>query len=436
MRYEKIKFDKIDNGLSVIDNEFDSLSNFSLVTLDNENKLILANDYDTIIFDNDMSGANFFVFGSDFYVLVQDSSTLRVKLYKSTDGITFSLNTTLPVQFDSYSRFFDCGNNTCIVECSGNIYNVGTGATYSGFSLSAESLTFCNGFYYFVDQDGYLIKFKDFSSNGTPVLQLPYNNLDTFIVNYEGFLIVNHGDEQVTIIDPLSLTFNYVPESFRIDDFLIKNNNFFWTKKYSNNRTIFYKYSGYSEKILDYNFGERVYPFDFIDNCLYIYGSVSGKIYKFDTISFKLFYINTFLNANSAYCLIYNDKFYFFDQSTIPAKEAYLHYSDGYILTAGYAETNLINKDTISPKAIILYHYPLPSGCTVKLYASQNFGAYSLILTSNTLGSTKKEYIFPKNSSVDFIKFKIELLTTNVSNSPSKIKLNFLYQPLGLENSK
>lgn len=438
MRYEKIKIDKIDNGLSIIDNEIQSLSNFDKLTLDSNNNLVLSSDFASVDFSNELTSANYFILGNYLFVMVQKVATSLVELYRSSDGLSFNLVATLSVDFSDYSQIADCGNNSFVIMSNGKLFHFNnidcTGNVYDFDTSITPSFAYVSGFYYFCDQNGYLYKTKDFSFS-TPVILFPRNNVDTFLLNFNNLLLVNFGDYEVFVFDPVSLTFENIEKASHINTFLMKNGSFFWTIKHADNRTVFYQYSGYSEIILNYNFGERIILFDFADNFLYFYGYTTGKIYKFDTINYKLFYVNTYSLGSGKIPFVFSNRLYIFHTNQ-SATNARLYYSNNYILTAGYAETNLFTKDSIIPKSLILYHFPLASGSSVKIYASQNNGAYSLIMTSNTVGSTRKEYIFPKNTNIDFIKFKIELLTTDPTKSPNNIKLNFLYNNIGLESSK
>ena len=103
----------------------------------------------------------------------------------------------------------------------------------------------------------------------------------------------------------------------------------------------------------------------------------------------------------------------------------------------GYAETSIVDDGEVVPKQLVLKHAPLDSNCSVKVYKDfDRSGTYTLVLTSNTAAAIKKKYTFPAGTILDFAQFKIELITTDSSETPEDIQLDFLYLPVGLENAK
>lgn len=107
------------------------------------------------------------------------------------------------------------------------------------------------------------------------------------------------------------------------------------------------------------------------------------------------------------------------------------------VLESGF-ETIIVDEGEIIPKQIIIKHDPLLVGTSVEVYfrkdKSTSWG--SVVLTSNISGSIKKVYNFPKNTKCDYIQFKVLMKTSDTSKYINNPELVFLYQRVGLTNSK
>ena len=157
------------------------------------------------------------------------------------------------------------------------------------------------------------------------------------------------------------------------------------------------------------------------------------KIGSKQEVFYQTSYTNTYDFANLS---VVSGKLYF--QLITSTQIKIGRNSGGTFNSSGEIYPPLINKGKITPCHLVLTHRPLVSGESVKIYIDKDFtGSWgSAVLTSSTVGATEKIYSFPAGSNCKFIRFKIELITTDDTKTPEDIQLEFLYKPIGLSVSK
>lgn len=94
--------------------------------------------------------------------------------------------------------------------------------------------------------------------------------------------------------------------------------------------------------------------------------------------------------------------------------------------------------ESIVAKQILLRHSPITTGGSIKIYYSLNGGtSYTLFGTANTVGSMAERFTFANNIATEGIIFKVEILKNTANKNPAEnIDMTFFYIPKGLEYAK
>lgn len=106
---------------------------------------------------------------------------------------------------------------------------------------------------------------------------------------------------------------------------------------------------------------------------------------------------------------------------------------------SGTIDLATIDEGDIIPVALVVRHKPLVAGTVVNVYAKKDQATSwgSALIVSNTTSAVKKEYKFPNaGSKCSFLQLQIELTSNSSSNSPEDVSLEIIYLPAGLKNAK
>lgn len=112
--------------------------------------------------------------------------------------------------------------------------------------------------------------------------------------------------------------------------------------------------------------------------------------------------------------------------------------AENYVL-AGTIDLPIVDEGEIIPVGLAVRHKPLTNGAAVNLYVKKDQATSwgSAVLANSTANSVKKRYKYPNAGSVvDFFQIRAELTTNSASYSPEDVSVEFLYLPAGLKNAK
>lgn len=364
------------------------------------------------------SGLHLFYF-NDLVIVIYVVGGVYYLSYSSTPSISGSWVTIL----------FNLGYLE-IIEYQDKIYALKNYGAYSGFSDL------------YVSEDG--INYKLIKSNipGTSFL-IVGNTLLTYAHNRSTTLYKINSDYS---FDVFLKGFSYYGTSILFNDFLFYFDEHIIDSYTPIQLSTLYtlsedgtitKFKQFPYNILPKFIGktsEKIF-FYFYDNGQYHIYSINKngaiiKEYKFSSHEFYLYYLLS--DSTSTDLLGYDET-----GDPIFSIQVWSDKEKKRVIESGF-ETIIVDDGEIIPKQIIIKHDPLLVGTSVQVYfrkdKSTSWG--SVVLTSNISASIKKVYNFPKNTKCDYIEFKVLMKTSDTSKYINNPELIFLYQRVGLPNSK
>lgn len=449
-RYKKVEFKNFSKGQTK--NEFDDPSFYKAINNiavdENTQKLSLLPALDSTNINDDGYGDAFAENGTYAFSLVYTTASDFSNLYRSTDGITFTKiydfpATSIPISLFAIDKqivaFLEVGALIKVAVSSNN----GTSFTITTVpnDYKITKITKKDGLYYghAITTGASILTSTDFI-NWTVVLLTSIDETIYGLRNFKGFI-------HYTLQENFYRLENDLPV-------LIKS---FKNQTYSENigekGYLITEGQGTNINIHIYD-GEETKKF----------GPISGlgdtAIVLFSTENYAIIAVFTF--ATSALYTFYK---VFFDGSIFKIYSLTVDYSptgggnfkgldliqhtdtvgstlqiyrsEDYVLS-GTFETTIQDLGEHIPIAIILKHNPLSASTSVKMYKKSDRASSwgSALFTSDVDGAVKYIYKFPAGTKQDFIEFKIELITTDLTKAPKDIQFEFLYLPSGLETSK
>jgi len=459
-RYKKININNFSGGIG---NEFcQGENNFYIsqnINVKNDTKKIkllgnlIGTDIPSSPGEDSIAPYRFSKKSNSILLLVSDDENELTYLYESFDGINFSkINTFSETIGVDECKIFSNNNIVVCFFAFGYIavsYDGGYNFTEHVNSFyPTGNLVFGDKIAYVTDQylDYTLLKTTDFlnydvvfnfTDTGDEIRNLIFvNDIFYFSVDNRLYRIENNIPILIRTFSALTdLYLSCVGNNLVIAYFI----------NYSKIRIVFYdvdQFSVVKELNLSDNFHYIKFLFSIEKETYFVIRQNSEtpkeEIYKLtdDGSIFKMFSFN---HSKSSYTdggqKIGDD--YFFAVVTQDLPYNYKIYKNTIYSLSGNLETSIFEAGEIVPKQLIVRHKPLLTGTSVKIYHKFNHSSsYTLDITSNVEGAVKAKYNFPTGTICDFYQFKIELLTSDSSKTPDDVELEFLYLPIGLENSK
>lgn len=468
MRYEKIKFKDFSAG------ELDQYSDE--IGIQSSDKVILENKTLNSCYQlektefsgySDLSGAFLHPYDNRRYILTTRDSDNHLCLFSFPAGTgTLTLYKDFGVDCNGISLSYFKGLTIVKYSLSGVYYlaytdtpNISASWIIIPFPLEGLTTTTYQDKKIALKSLGY---YSDVSDLYTSDDGINYNLKKS---NFPGTSLINIGESLFSYSSRRSMTLYKINSDFSTEVF---KRGFKFTSIAGFNDILFYTYTQYIAfypSILYITtmytmtedgtisifkvFPEHIYP-EFIGSThdkLYFYVSTNTSPSTIDIYSIDkngaIIKEYSYSDDNSYLWYLLSDSssndFLSYDETGEPifAVQLFTDKAKNRVSDSGF-ETTIVDKGEILPKQIILKHDPLITGTSVEVYARKDKATSwgSIILTSNTAGSIKKKYTFPKNTKCDYIQYKIIMKTTDTTKYVNNIELEFLYQKCGLANSQ
>lgn len=465
-RYKKITFESFKNGIGFeyLSEKNSAKISTNIVADETTGKLSLGSAMSAIAMPAPVSTMptqnNAVVLSDRFLVRGYDDAGAVTKIYKSTDGTSLTLVKTLSAGFAASGGMIGAGNLAVIFSAdvpSSFAYSLDSGQTWtestqSVFDQYRASNLLIGEYIYFVAHitgGNYgIVRTKD----GT-IFEIVYQSpsawlIPTYLVEDNGALFFTTGSIVYKLENNEAKIIQKLPKDADIQLYANGNLYIFSLKIHATAQTTrikLYQFDGSRFNITrDFTFPARLQSqgpgWRDLNNAYILCGLGTGGYAGFtDNVTFRIdqdgaiHFMNAFDFNNEEVWEIFtfNSVLYYIDGGSISPG---LLYGANYALL-GSVETPIISDGEMIPKQVILRHKPLVTGTSAKVYIKKDLAAaWTLLLTSNTVGAVKKEYTFANGYGIsDFFEFKIELITTDNSVSPDILSLDFLYVPVGLE---
>lgn len=378
--------------------------------------------------------------GTYVFVLVYDFASSRSKLYRSTDGATFTLAHTFSATFGqahmlaSFGKFLVAFSSDGYVATSYDNDGIGWNSEVAySFSAPYSALAFGKSFFvadnvaFYVSTDAlHYTKYADIFDDPLQETDLEFMaGMSGFLYYVEDYTLFRfENGERVSV-----RTFSFLPRIMSLGDDML----FIFGPVGSD--VAMYLFDGDSFSELDplVGVGNPLPLYSFAQNAMFACNSTEVYQVTHEGAVFRMYALPSGKVGTSG--VRFKNSDLISTQGTANKVRIYRNYN---YRTAGTFETSILDEGEIIPIQLILRHKPLPANTSVKVYVKKDHaGSWTLLLTSNTVASVKKKYDFANGYGVmDFAQFEIELLTTDASVTPDDVQLTFLYSPTGLENAK
>lgn len=382
--------------------------------------------------------------GTYVFVLTYDSSASRSKLYRSSDGVSFSLVYTFSATFGqahmlaSYGKYLVAFSVDGYVATSYNSNGTGwnTEVAYS-FSAPYSALVFGGAFFvadntsFYISVDGLnYTKYANIFDNPLQETDLEFMaGMSGFLYYIENYTLFRFENGQRVAIRRFpflarimslgdDMLFIFGPVGSDVSMFLFDGDTF----------------TELNPLVVvggNPNFLSPLYSFG--QNAMFVYGDTEIYQITHEGAVFRMYSLPT---GKVATCGVrFKNSDLISTQGTANKVQIYRNYN---YRTAGVFETSILDEGEVIPVQLILRHKPLPANTAVNVYVKNNYNvSWEFLFTSNTAGSVKKKYNFANGYGIfDFVQFEIELVTTDSAVTPDDVQLEFLYSPTGLENAR
>lgn len=378
--------------------------------------------------------------GTYVFVLTYDSSASRSKLYRSSDGVSFSLVFTFSVTFGqahmlaSFGKFLVAFSSDGYVATSYNSDGTGwnTEIAYS-FSAPSSALAFGGSFFvadntaFYISADGLnYTKYANIFDNPLQETDLEFMaGMSGFLYYAENYTLFRFENGQRVSVRRFPFLVRIVPLG---EDML-----FIFGLVGSDISMFLFDGDSFVELNQILGAGNPIPLYSFGQNAMFVCNSTEVYQVTHEGAVFRMYALPTGKVGTSG--VRFKNSDLISTQGTSNKVRIYRNYN---YRTAGTFETPILDEGEIIPIQLILRHKPLPANTTVNVYVKNNYNAsWGLLLVSNTTGSVKKKYNFVNGYGIfDFVQFEIELLTSDTAVSPDDVQLEFLYSPTGLENAR
>jgi hypothetical protein len=396
----------------------------------------------TITCTDDNNSRGMVTDGETAYTIIYNGSTNFTELWVTTDGLTWTKRFTFSSVVSGIAIAFYYLNNTLLVLIESHLcvsYDRGFSFSYFEDAVSHLidndlGLAYMGGYYYSaivyggtwgIQRTRDFVNWENFYNFDSPVDDYPY------LIPANGILYVYYAGQIGMIIGGEFVTFSNVQASSFISD---ASFGIIFSQSVLG-LTRFYVVEGGAPRLARIFSGifDPV-PFAIYRGFVYFYDLANGRVYRADTEG-NYYYVETLPASYMSASVCFNDiRLY-----RLPHSGTFVTiYRTSDFVSSGTLDSGVMSLGEFVPKQLILRHKPLPAGTSVKVYADfDKSGSWgSAIITSATTGALKEKYTFTNSAVRDFFAFRVELLTSAPTVSPSEIELTFLYQPLGLENSQ
>lgn len=446
-RYEKIDWKNFSGGEGQRYNTRDLFKYHasSKVTVDPEsNKLRLEKTFTVTALAFAPSNYVLAYDSTYIYTVIYDSGASRWKLYRSTDGVTFSLAYTFGVgQTDSVQCvvkkgylivWFDSGHIALSSDQGGTFSVTAVGSTIPVPAMFVDMPELGEYVYMQANVDE-VWRTKDFTSFEKMIAGQGRTDIEQLFV-FDGFIYYLQGYVLYQIINgkPLAIrTFERYPRVVSIGKDVVT----MILDDLSDVAVQVLLFDGaeftYKQKVLGYRFANPLFEaggsayYQFVASA----AATTGDIYRMekDGSLFRIysavprFVKGIRFKSWDIFLSEYNDSVY---------------KSNNYVLS-GTFDLSIVDEGEIIPVGLAVRHKPLTSGCEVNLFVKKDQAASwgSAVLANTTASSVKKKYKYPNAGPVvDFFQVQVELKTNNAANTPEDVSVEFLYLPAGLRNAK
>lgn len=378
--------------------------------------------------------------GTYVFVLIYDTGATRSKLYRSSDGINFSLVYTFSATFGqahmlaSFGKFLVAFSSDGYVATSYNSDGSGwnTEIAYP-FSAPYSALAFGGSFFvadntaFYISTDGKnYTKYANIFDNPLQETDLEcMAGMSGFLYYAENGTLFRFENGQRVAIRKFPFLLQLMPLG---DDML-----FLFGLVGSDVRMFLFDGDTFMELNPLIGVGNPIPLYSFGQNGMFVCNSTEVYQVTHEGAVFRMYSLPSGKVGTSG--VRFKNSDLVSTQGTANKVRIYRNYN---YRTAGTFETPIIDEGEIIPIQLILRHKPLPANTAINVYVKNNYNAsWGLLLVSNTTGSVKKKYNFANGYGIfDFVQFEIELTTSDSAVTPDDVQLEFLYSPTGLENAK